>query len=247
MEIDVLTLTGVSLTFLLAGLVKGVIGLGLPTVCLAVLTILFDLTTAMALLLIPSFLTNLWQAMSGDSLQLLLRRLWPMLIPAVVSIWFGTVLLTRVDTHWLSALLGLLLVIYATVSLSGWQWCVTKEKQKTTGFLIGTVNGFLTGMTGSFVVPGVMYLQAIQLSRDQLIQAMGVLFTLSTLSLAIGLHTSGLLNVKLGIYSTIGLLPALIGMLLGQQVRRRLPEVVFRRLFFGSLFFSGVYIVFCAI
>ena len=41
LEADALTIVG--LTFLLAGLVKGVIGLGLPTISLAVLTVSFGL------------------------------------------------------------------------------------------------------------------------------------------------------------------------------------------------------------
>ena len=62
---DPVTLTVVALTFLLAGLVKGVIGLGLPTISLALLTAALGLPQAMALLLVPSFVTNLWQAVAG--------------------------------------------------------------------------------------------------------------------------------------------------------------------------------------
>ena len=52
--IDATTLV-ILTTFLLAGLVKGVIGLGLPTVSLAILTVALDLPSAMVLLLVPSF------------------------------------------------------------------------------------------------------------------------------------------------------------------------------------------------
>ena len=106
-------------TFLLAGTVKGLIGLGLPTVSLAILTLATDLPTAMVLLLVPSFATNLWQASMGGNAALLCRRLWPFLLPAALSVWIGALALQRIDLALLSALLGTLLVVYAIVSLAG--------------------------------------------------------------------------------------------------------------------------------
>ena len=98
-------------------------------------------------------------------------------------------------------------------------------------------------MTGSFVVPGVMFLQAIGLPRDMLIQAMGMLFTASTLALAIALQGNGLLTVELGSLSTAALLPTVLGMVIGQRIGQRLPEQLFRRVFFISLLLLGAYFI----
>jgi uncharacterized membrane protein YfcA len=92
-------------------------------------------------------------------------------------------------------------------------------------------------------MPGVMFLQAIGLSRDVLVQAMGVLFTLSTLALAVALQGGGLLSADLGLVSFAGMVPALIGMLLGQQVRKGLSEALFRKVFFSALLALGLYII----
>ena len=118
---DAFTVLAVVVTFLIAGTVKGVIGLGLPTVSLAILTVVFDLTSAMALLLVPSFVTNLWQAVVGGGGRVILRQLWPFLLLATATVWLGAMMLTRVDLSLLSALLGVLLVIYSTVSLAGFR------------------------------------------------------------------------------------------------------------------------------
>jgi uncharacterized membrane protein YfcA len=230
-------------TFLLAGAVKGVIGLGLPTVSLALLTVAIDLPHAMALLLVPSLVTNLWQALVGGQVRAILRRIWPFLLMATVMVWLGATALTRVDLHLLSALLGALLVIYSLVSLGGVRFSLSPRQEIWLGPVIGSANGILTGMTGSFVVPGVLFLQAIGLSRDTLIQAMGILFTVSTLALAIALQGNRFLSVELAAWSSIALLPALLGMVLGQRIRRRLPEALFRRVFFVSLLALGAYIV----
>lgn len=240
---DLLTILAIAATFLVAGMVKGVIGLGLPTVSLALLTVVVGLPQAMALLLVPSFVTNLWQALSGGNGRAILQRLWPFLLMAMVMVWPGATALTRVDLNLLSALLGALLVVYATTSLAGLHLTITERQAGWVGPLAGMVNGILTGMTGSFVVPGVLFLQAIGLSRDMLIQAMGMLFTVSTLALAIALRGNDLLTIDLGALSAAALLPALVGMAVGRRIRQNLPEQRFRRVFFVALLVLGAYII----
>ena len=230
-------------TFLLAGFVKGVIGLGLPTVSLALLTVATDLPSAMALLLVPSFVTNVWQAMVGGNTRIIVLRLWPFLVMATATVWFGAIALSHFELPLLSALLGVLLVSYAVIALSGFRITVAAKNEQWVGPLLGAVNGILTGMTGSFVVPGVMFLQAIGLSRELLIQAMGMLFTVSTLALAIALQSNNLLTSQYAIASAGAMLPAIAGMILGQRIRKRLPESLFRKVFFASLLLLGIYII----
>jgi uncharacterized membrane protein YfcA len=238
-----LSIFAVAVTFLIAGTVKGVIGLGLPTVSLALLTLAFDLTQAMALLLVPSFVTNVWQAAVGGNGRVILRRLWPFLFMATAAVWLGAMALSRVDLSWLTALLGLSLAVYAATGLTGFHPTVAGRREKWLGPLLGGLNGVLTGMTGSFAVPGVMYLQAIGLPRDALIQAMGVLFTISTVALALALGGNGLLSVQLGTTSLAAIVPAVAGMFVGQRIRRRLPETGFRRAFYVALLILGAMIV----
>jgi uncharacterized protein len=230
-------------TFLIAGATKGIIGLGLPTVSLALLTVALDLPTAMALLLMPSFVTNLWQSAVGGNAKAILVRLWPFLLMATVTVWVGVLALARLDPSSLTALLGVLLVTYAVVNLGGIKLTIPSRYEVLAGPLIGTVNGVLTGMTGSFVVPGVMFLQAIDLSRDVLIQAMGMLFTASTVALGIALQQSNFLTTEQAILSASAVVPAMIGMIGGQVVRRRLSEQRFRTVFFVALLVLGVYII----
>lgn len=241
--LDAPALTAIAGTFLLAGMVKGVVGFGLPVVALALLTVAFGLPQAMALMLAPAFVTNVWQAMAGGNGRALLHRLWPFLLLAAATVWIGALALTRVNLAWLSALLGLLLVVYATVSLAGLRFTVTPRQENWLGPLIGVVNGVLSGMTGAYVVPGALYLQALGLPRDTLVQAMGLLFLISTLALAAALGGNGFLNAELGGISAAAVVPALAGMALGQHIRKRLPEQTFRQVFFAALLLLGAYII----
>lgn len=239
---DPLMLLIISLTFVLAGMVKGITGMGLPTVTLAILTVALDLPTAMGLLLIPSFCTNLWQAFSGGQIGYIARRCWLFLLPATLLIPVGGLSLSLIDASFLASLLGVVLIGYAAVSLLGLTLVIDENKQRWAGPLCGAVNGILTGMTGSFVVPGVIYLQGIGFNRTQLIQAMGMLFTLSTLALGVSLSGNELLSEKQMMVSALGLIPAIAGMLIGQRIRSHLSEQLFRKVFFTALLLLGSYI-----
>ena len=240
---DVVTLLAIAAVFLLAGFVKGVVGFGLPTVALALLTVTVGLTQAMALMLIPALVSNIWQSLAGGGAQQVAKRIWPFLAAAGLFILLGAQALTRIEVRWLAALLGVILVVYALVSLAGLRLSFSARQARWAGPLIGAANGVLTGMTGSYVVPGVLYLQGIGLARDQLIQAMGMLFLTSTVALGLALGGSGLLDAALGFTSAAALVPALAGMALGQKLRRTLPEPLFRRVFFAALLALGGYII----
>jgi uncharacterized membrane protein YfcA len=244
---DTVVLILVFSTFLLAGMIKGVIGLGLPTVSLAILTVVIGLPQAMALLLVPSLLTNVWQALVGGNATTILKRIWPFILMASATVWIGAIALTTIDLSALSALLGLLLITYAIVNLSGVRLLISARHEFWAGSALGTVNGILTGMTGSFVVPGVMFLQAIGLPRDTLVQAMGLLFTASTIALAVSLFHNDLLSLRLGGLSLVAVVPAIAGMAAGRKIRKRLSEDLFRKVFFISLLGLGTYITVNAI
>ncbi len=232
----------IGLTFLLAGFVKGVIGLGLPTVSLALLTAGFGLIPAMGLLIVPSFTTNVWQAVQGGAFRELVRRFWLMMAAVVAGTWVGGNVLVAVDARLLTGLLGVLLCVYSVIGLARFRIPSPGRAEPWLNPVMGGVNGILTGLTGSFVVPGVLYLQSIGLNRNALIQAMGMLFSVSTLALAVALGHHQLISMELGALSLGGVVPALAGMMIGQKVRNRLSEAAFTRVFFSSLLILGAYI-----
>jgi len=229
--------------FLAAGIVKGAIGLGLPTLSMALLALWMPPAEAAAWLIVPSLLTNIWQIRPWSTLRPLLHRLGGMQLGICAGTLGGSALFGAPAGAWATAVLGLALGAYAAWGLAGRQWLLPARSEAWLGPLAGALTGLVTAVTGVFVVPAVPYLQALGLQRDALIQAMGMSFTTSTLALAIGLAgNAGYPGAVLG-GSLMMLLPALAGMVLGQDLRHRLPIPVFRRCFFAGLALLGAYMV----
>lgn len=151
---DVHALFLIAVVFTLAGFVKGVIGLGMPSISLALLTAAFGLPHAMALMVVPTVATNLWQGLAGGHAMTLTRRLWPFLAVATATVWIGGMAMGVVDPGALSVLLGVLLIVYGTIGLSRIRMVIPVRHERSTGLLLGALNGMFTGMTGSSVVPG---------------------------------------------------------------------------------------------
>ncbi|KUY88413.1 hypothetical protein WS50_26650 [Burkholderia territorii] len=239
------TLTIVVLVFLLAGAVKGMIGLGLPTIAMGLLTLAMPPSAAASLLLVPSFITNVWQLWLGPSFGSLLRRLWPLLVGLTIGTLTGTLTgglpALAAGSAWTYAALGVVLVAYGCWGLAAARLPAPGRHEKWLSAVAGYLTGVVTAATGVFVVPAVPYLQALRLPKDDLIQALGLSFTASTVALALQLRVTGALQtVDLGV-SMLALVPAIAGMMGGQYARRVMSENAFKRCFFVGMIALGAY------
>ncbi|RWF40596.1 MAG: sulfite exporter TauE/SafE family protein [Mesorhizobium sp.] len=234
----------IGFVFLAAGLVKGVVGMGLPTVAMGLLAAAMPPAEAAALLLIPSLVTNLWQLFTGQSFGGLCKRLWMMMAGVVVGTVTGAGLLTGAHTMIASAGLGAALMLYALVGLAKAGFTTPARHEAWISPLVGVATGLVTGATGVFVIPAVPYLQSLRLGREDLIQALGLSFTVSTLALGFGLFRAGALASPTAQLtgSVLALAPALAGMVVGQALRQRMSVETFRTVFFAGLLALGAYL-----
>lgn len=233
--------------FVAAGVVKGVIGLGLPTVSMALLALWMAPVEAAALLIVPSLVTNLWQIRPWSGVPAMWRRIAGMQVGVCVGTWAGALLFGAPAGPWASVLLGVALMVYAAWGLLGRSFVIAPRHERWLGPLVGVLTGLVTAVTGVFVVPAVAYLQALGLQRDALVQAMGISFTTSTLALALALvfdmgHGGSYSAATLAM-SVAMLFPALVGMAAGQWLRERLSPAVFKRCFLIGLGVLGAYMV----
>lgn len=228
--------------FLLAGFVKGVIGLGLPTVSIGLLGLLISPAHAAAILVVPSLITNVWQAVAGGGLLALAHRLWPMLGGICIGTFVGAAFLPQDDTGRATVWLGLALTAYAALGLVNVHFKVPRESETWLGLIMGAATGAITVATGIFVMPGTPYVQSLQFERDKLVQALGLSFTVSTVTLALALAYAGAMRASLAGPSLVALGAALAGMVLGQSVRGRVRPETFRLWFFVGLLLLGAHL-----
>ena len=236
------TLILVCLVFVLAGFAKGIIGLGLPTIAMGLLAIVLPPAEAAALLILPSLVTNVWQMLDGPHLGPLLRRLWPLNVGVCLGTWLGAVLLAGIGGRHGGLALGVALLAYAASGLAALRPVVPRAAEPVLGPITGALTGGITAATGVFVIPAVPYLQAIGLQKDELVQALGLSFTVSTLALAVALAGVDAFAPGLVLPSLLAVVVSMGGMRLGQAVRDRLRPQTFRLCFFLGLLALGAYL-----
>ncbi len=232
----------IAVVFLLAGFVKGVIGLGLPTVSMGLLAVAMPPAHALAIVIAPGILTNIWQTFAGPYFLGIVKRLWPLLLGLAIGIRLDGDMMTGPYARYGTVLIGVLLVTYAIVSLRKFTVTVRPQDEKWVGGVIGLTTGVISGVTGVQVVPSMPFMQALGMKKDELIQALGVFFTIATLVQAFNLSAAGLLNESTALPGVIALAGSFTGMAIGQMVRTRLEPDTFRRWFLVSMIVLGIYL-----
>lgn len=232
----------IAAVFVFAGFIKGVLGLGLPTVSMGLLAATMAPGRALAIVIVPAILTNLWQTFAGPHLSDIVRRLWPLLLGTLLGAWLNAGALTGPYARYVPIALGAMLVIYAVMGLSRVAFTVARRNEKWVGGLVGVVTGMISVATGVQVVPSVPFMQAIGMEKNEFVQAMGVFFTVATLALSVDLNHSGLLGASVALPGAIALAGSLAGMVIGQNVRSRLPAEIFRRWFLLAMILLGLYL-----
>ena len=262
---EIWALCAVAAVFLAGGVVKGGIGLGLPTVSIGLMAIWMPVTDAAGILILPVILTNIWQAFFGAALKLILTRLWSLLVALMVGSAVAAMLIASANQALADGLLGTMLIIYAGLALSGAQFSVPVRMEPVLSPIIGLATGLISGATAIFVIPAVPYLQSLNFAsgrpgreddpgdptratgetmiKDALIQSLGITVLVASAGLAFGLGSKGNLPVEVVVPGLIGTATALIGMVAGRKIRNRLSLEVFRRWVLSALIILGLVMV----
>jgi hypothetical protein len=228
--------------FLIAGFVKGMLGLGLPTVAIGLLGTVMTPGQAAAILVVPSLVTNVWQLVAGGEILALTRRMWPMLLGICIGTLIGALLLPNGGGGEATVWLGVALMVYAALGLFKVHFVAPPRAEPWLGLVIGTATGIVTVATGVFAIPGVPYIQAMKFERDKLVQALGLSFTVSTFTLAAALSHEGVLHTSVLWPSLAALAVALAGMWVGQAVRGKVAPETFRLIFLIGLLALGAHL-----
>ena len=229
--------------FLLAGTVKGLVGLGLPTITIALTSLVLPLTEAIALIALPTIFTNVWQAAIGGRFRVILRRQWPLIVPLMIALYLTMWLVGQKGPNWAFLVLAAVLIVYSGLGLLRIRLHIHADLEKPLAPVIGVVSGFVAGLVGVPIIPLMPYLQGLDIKPSELVQSLGVVLCATSLTLTVSLLNFGLLDGPRAIVSAAAVVPALAGMWVGQQIRLRLSVEQFRLAVFWALLLTGLYTI----
>ena len=222
--------------------------MGLPTISLVLLTLILDIETAITMIVIPSFITNLWQAINGKHLRDLIKEFWFYLILSSLSVYLGTFLFFNISNNISTSILALIIILYSTLVLLGKTFSIKHENLLFIKPFVFSSNGILAGFTGSLIVPGVFFFQSLNYRKEKLLQALGIHFTILSLFLGFSKNyyrTS--FDFEIVLLSLSSTVFAFIGMFLGGKILKTINETLFRKIFLYSLLIIGILILIKAI
>lgn len=235
----------ITVAFFLAGLVKGTLGLGLPTVAMGLLSLGMSPIQAASFLLLPSILTNIWQLLIEGAFWHLIQRFAWLLLGLCLGTMFSIFpTLGSAHANLSEILLGALLVIYAGYGLYAGKLPNLSRYEKLLSPLVGYLSGSLCVATGVVIIPIAPYLNTLDLKKTELIQTLGLVFTVANLGLLLYLAFNPQISITAHWpLSILAVLVAFLGMWGGKQLRNHISEQKFKRLFFYGLLILGSYML----
>ena len=244
-SLDPIIISAMLLIFLFSGLVKGFLGIGLPTAEMAFLNLVMEPTEAIALLTIPIIATNFFQFMRSSERMQTAKNYRYFALAIMVSIFFTSLNITAFPTGFLTAVIGFTMVIFSANLLFGFSLPIGPSLRWQIG--VGIISGFLGGLSSIWSPPVAMYLMARNTPKEQFIAATGFLFLAGCFPLALGLYLSGVLTPLTAVKSLMGLVVVLFGFRIGELLRGRVSQELFRKFVLIAFLVIGVRLVLAGI
>lgn len=232
----------VMLAMFVGGVCKGIIGVALPLVGISVMVMLLDPKLAVAMIVIPIFLTNLQMAMRSGVNELLeaLFRFWPLIVTCFATLFTVALFATQLPSSTIVIGLGLALLVFVLANVSPWKPAVPANVEKPVGALVGVVSGALGGATSVYGPPITMFLLASGVPKTKWSASVGVTFTMGSMPLLAGYILNGTITPAVAAISTAACIPAFIGMWLGFKLQDAMAPDTFRKVLMAGLFIMAL-------
>ncbi len=239
---SLLQIAVIAVAFVVAGIAKGAIGMGMPPIAIGLMSFAVPLESAIAIMVVPTMVTNIWQAIYGGGFKPLMRRFGVMAAAAMIGILAVGLLLSDLGSPHTAGWVGVLLVLYSIIALTPWRPRVPRRAEPWANPLIGLASGAVAGSTGVAAVPFLPYMQSLEMDQHELVQALGIMFLFITGMLAVSLALHGAYHLTNSIAGVAAVAPTMVGVWLGQHARRRLSPQTFRRAFIFGMFGVGLHL-----
>jgi uncharacterized protein len=239
---SLLQIVVIAVAFVVAGVAKGAIGMGMPPIAIGLMSFAVPLDSSIAIMVVPTMVTNVWQAIYGGGFQVLIRRFGVMAIAAMIGITAVGLFLSDLGSPRTAGWVGVLLVLYSLIALTPWRPRVPRGAEPWANPLIGLASGAVAGSTGVAAVPFLPYMQSLEMNQHELVQALGIMFLFITGMLAVSLAFHGAYHLTNSVAGVAAVAPTMVGVWIGQHARRRLSPQTFRRAFIFGMFAVGLHL-----
>lgn len=225
----------------MGGMAKGITGIGLPIISIAILVNFLPPSLSIAVVVMPIVVTNLWQAVTSKNFMAPVKRFWPTIICFVGFLIIGAQLLTRLDTHYLFGVLGASLLIFSASNLVRPRAeAIRPSTERWLGPLAGVAGGLLGGISTIWGPPLMMFLMSLHLKKDDWVRSVGLIWFMGSIPLALSYWANGMLNAQSFPLSLAACVPGMIGILVGEKIRGWINQDTFRKVMLALLFLIGL-------
>lgn len=238
---DPVLIFGIFAVAFVAGIVKGVVGFAMPMILLSGLSSLISPEIALSALIIPTLLTNGWQALRQGARAAFgsIRKYWLFLAAGGVFMVGFAQIVPLIDPAILLLVLGGIIPVFAAMQLFGWQ----PRLEKPTAMVemtVGAVAGIIGGLSGIWGPPTVTYLTAMNKDKKDQVRIQGVIYGLGAVVLLIAHTGSGIFNPETAPLSFVLVIPAMLGLFVGFAIHDRIDQQAFKRATLLVLFIAGL-------
>lgn len=230
----------VAACYLVAGTIKGFLGLGLPTTAITMMTFFLSPLQALAVNLIPMLLTNLFQVSKVDDLPDLIRRYGLFAAALTISIFGFSFVTAQVPEDTLRLIVAVTVMVFAAYNLMGKPITLSPDNDKIWQVILGLLAGLMGALTSMWAVPLVIYLISKDLTPKAFVDASGFLLLVGCVPLAVGYISTGLVTIAVLGPAVIGTVAALVGFRVGESLRGRVAQVRFRQILLWFFLLMGV-------
>ena len=162
-------------------------------------------------------------------------------MPLAIGLYLTMWLVGQKGPDWAFIVLAAVLIVYSGLGLLRIRLRIHADLEKPLAPGIGAISGFVAGVVGVPIIPLMPYLQGLDIKPSELVQTLGVVLCATSFTLTFSLLNFGLLDGPRAVVSAAAVVPALAGMWVGQQIRRRLSVEQFRLAVFWALLLTGLY------
>lgn len=229
--------------YAVAGLIKGLTGVGFSTSCLPIMALRLDLKIAIPLVIIPSIVSNISVMIQAGHFREAVRRFYPLYLASIPGLILGISVLALINVQIAKAALGIILISYAGYALTKHDSILSEKAEMLLKIPAGFCTGFVNGLTGSQVMPSLPFLLALDMDKKLFIQSINIYFTMASFVVLIGMKKLGFIQPHMIITAILGLIPVLGAVYIGGRIQQRMSVSAYKKTVLYFLLVMGTILI----